>query len=231
MSTDKSQLQSESSASETEAPKAPLRAGLYVDGFNLYHAIADLGDKHLRWLNLWALGELIIPSKTEVLSRVVYCSAYYPGDSNRKWRHQMYLKALAAAGVTCELGHFVAEPVKCGSCKAESSKFTEKEGDLNVALNLINDAHCGLIDHAYLLTADSDQAATARMFRSQFKDKKFTMVSPPGRNFSADIGKYATGRHAIGRTHLERCLFGPRVISPDGKHGHRPREWAPPGEV
>lgn len=36
-----------------------MRGAIYVDGFNLYHAISDLGMPHLKWLDLWRLGSLI----------------------------------------------------------------------------------------------------------------------------------------------------------------------------
>jgi hypothetical protein len=51
----------QASAVEGRAPEtaeAPLsfrkqsRASFYVDGFNLYHAIDDLGDNTLKWLNV-----------------------------------------------------------------------------------------------------------------------------------------------------------------------------------
>ncbi len=232
MAVAKSQLTGDgSSVVAPAAATSPLRVGLYVDGFNLYHALEALGEKHLRWLDLMALAQLISPSLSSVVTRVVYCSAFYPGDSNRKWRHQMYLNALRARGVACELGHFVTEPIDCGNCGVSDAKFTEKEGDLNVALHLLNDAHNDLIDHAYLLTADSDQAATARLFRAQFPNKKLITVSPPGRNFSNEIAKHAHGRVALNRAHIEGCLLPAVVMSADGKHGRRPKEWAPPGEL
>jgi hypothetical protein len=59
------------------------RAALYVDGFNLYHAIDDLQLDYLKWLNLWKLGELLIPSMSETLAKVVYCTAICSDDPKR----------------------------------------------------------------------------------------------------------------------------------------------------
>jgi hypothetical protein len=33
------------------------RVRVYIDAFNMYHAIVALGDHKLKWLNLWKLSE------------------------------------------------------------------------------------------------------------------------------------------------------------------------------
>ena len=53
------------------------RVFVYVDGFNLYHAIDDLNQDHLKWVNLWALSEkLIAQDGREQLVVVKYFSAF-----------------------------------------------------------------------------------------------------------------------------------------------------------
>lgn len=203
------------------------RAALYVDGFNLYHSIKDLNEPFLKWCNLWALGELIIPKNSQVLVRVVFCTAYYPGDQKKRWRHDQYRNALEVAGVECVFGHYIMEPKQCGNCGDTWEKPSEKETDINVALTLMNDAWQDKYDVAYLLTADSDQAATARAFSEAFPQRKLITVAPPDRNFSASIVKYAHGKIALTKDHLERCLFPPLVFK-DGKMGRRPKEYEPP---
>ena len=37
----------------------PKRVAVYVDGFNLYHAIDELRDNQLKWLDLWQLPIMI----------------------------------------------------------------------------------------------------------------------------------------------------------------------------
>lgn len=204
------------------------RAALYVDGFNIYHAIDALARPHLKWLNLKRVGELIIPQRTQRLDRVVYCTAWYPGDQQKRWRHQQYLNALAAVGVECQFGHYVHEDMSCKNCSHVWRKPTEKETDINLAVSLINDAWLDIYDHAYLITADSDQAATARLFQKQFPNKKRTTVAPPGRNFSVHILNFAHGKITLTEEILERCLFESVVINPAGNGGHRPKEYEPP---
>ena len=59
---------------------APLadrqRVVCFIDGFNLYHSIDDLGDDHLKWVDLWALSEVFIKKTSQRLENVYYFSAY-----------------------------------------------------------------------------------------------------------------------------------------------------------
>jgi len=98
-----------------------------------------------------------------------------------------------------------------------------------VALSLITDAQDDVFDRAYLVTADSDQAATARFFRDRFPDKRLITVAPPGRNFSVDIARHTGGnRLAITKDHLDWTVFPAIVMSGTKVSGRRPREYDPP---
>lgn len=204
------------------------RAALYVDGFNLYHAINDLEEPFLKWCNLWQLGEILIPSKSERLVRVVFCTAYYPGDHGRRVRHERFVKALEAVGVLVVLGHFVHEDANCRRCGHIWKKPTEKETDINLALSLYDDAVRDEYDHGYFLTADSDQAATLKLLHKRFPEKKVTSVSPPGRSHSQHILAHSHAKIALSKEHLERSLFEKAVITPGHNPVVRPHEYDPP---
>jgi hypothetical protein len=204
------------------------KSAMYVDGFNLYHSINDLNKPYLKWVNLKKLAQIISPSATEEIVRVVFCTAPYPGDDQKLWRHSQYVNALIAAGVACVKGHFVHEDDHCKNCRVTARKLTEKETDINLALSLINDAWLGIYEKAYLLSGDSDQAATAKLFNKQFPAKELISVSTPGRNFSLHILNYAHGKIKINEDHLERALFPRVVFNPNGRSAQRPREYDPP---
>jgi uncharacterized LabA/DUF88 family protein len=201
---------------------------LYIDGFNLYHAVNDLGEPHLKWFDPVKLGTMIIPKQTQTLVKTVYCTAYYPGDQQKKWRHEQYINALAVVGVTTVFGHYIRVPRECESCSDTWQEPNEKETDINLALSIFNDARTDVFDVAYLVTADSDQAATAQFLREHFPKKRLVSVAPPGRNFSTHILANATGKIALTKAHIERCLF-PAIVFKEGMSaGRRPREYQPP---
>ncbi|WP_240910417.1 NYN domain-containing protein [Pontivivens nitratireducens] len=198
---------------------------MYIDGFNLYHAVDDLGEPHLKWADYWKLGEIIIPSQTEQLVKVCYCTAYYP-DDQKKWRHQQFVNAMKIKGVDVQLGHYVHEDASCRSCGSSWKKPTEKAGDINVAIHLLSDAFLDKVDHIYLITQDSDQSATAKLFKEKFPEKKFTTVAPPNRKPSSHIAKYADAKIKLTLEHIEKCVM-PEILI--GKPpARRPKEYSPP---
>lgn len=215
-------------APNSQEDTAPKNAALYIDGFNLYHAVDDLNKPFLKWINLWRLGSIILPQHSQKLVKVVFCTAFYPGHAKKKWRHEQFNGAQSVYGVGVQLGHYVYEDMDCRECESSWKKPTEKGGDINVAIHLIKDGMSNVYDHAYLLSSDSDQAATARMFRQTFGDKTLTTIAPPGRNFSTHIAKFAHSRIALSEDHIEKCVMPPVVFRQGVGSYRRPREYDPP---
>lgn len=207
------------------------RAAFFIDGFNLYHAIHNLEKPHLKWLNLWSLSRILIPQHSEVLVRVVFCSAYPTHKPEKMVRHRTYISALQASGAECLMGNFKKKPARpCEGCGRTRRSYEEKEGDVNLAVHLIDGAHLNEFEHAYLVTSDSDFAAAVRLFRSRFPDKKITTVAPPGRRHAGAIKAHTTGALVIKESQIAACLFPEKVRNETGAAAAvRPEEYAPPG--
>jgi hypothetical protein len=206
----------------------PIRAAFYIDGFNAYHALDGLNKPHLKWLDWVALATLVIPSKSESLVRTVICTAIKSNDALKQARHRRYIAALESKGAHCLRGHFADDPRKCRDCGNEWAAPVEKQGDVNLAISIINDAHRGVFDHCYLVTADGDQAATARMLKSDFPAKQLTSVILPGQRHNKFILSYGAKPMTLNEAHLERSLF-PKLIQ-GAQAILRPTEYDPPGE-
>lgn len=203
------------------------RAAFYIDGFNLYHAIAEYEKEYLKWSNYWRLAELVC-AKDDQLVKVVLCTAYYP-DFKKKIRHELCVNANMNAGVDVILGHYIGEDMDCKDCGREWVKPTEKQGDINVALALFHDAHADVYDHAYLVSADSDQAATARRFAAHFPAKRLYSVSPPGRQHSKHILQHTPHKATLTEDHLDLAVFPKVVPGNNGRKAYaRPFEYDPP---
>jgi NYN domain len=216
----------------SEASQA-LRAALYVDGFNLYHAIDDLGQPHLKWLNLADLGNRIIPRERERLVKVRWFTAVQPraaADKNR--RHREYITALKYYNVAVHRGHFIFDTVDCHNCSHQWVKPQEKETDVGVALHLFDDAYQNVFDVAYLLTADSDQGATARIMKGRFPEKRLVSVVPPGMEPSNSILTHTPHKLKLTVEFLEDCLLPPHAFTGPANNQsvafRRPPEYAPP---
>jgi NYN domain len=206
-------------AAESQSISTPVRAALYVDGFNLYHPIHEIGEPHLKWACLWRLGELICKRHSAKLVKVVFCTAVPDEPADKRERHNRFNAAQRANGVTVIKGHHVYEPDK--------QKMSEKQSDINVALSLILDGVDDVYDIAILLTADSDQAATARTFKERFPDKKLLAVAPPNKIVPNKVRPYAFAAFSLSKQNIDDCVMREIVV---GKTGPitRPVEYAPP---
>lgn len=203
------------------------RAAFYIDGFNLYHSLAELGQPHLKWVNYWRLAELAM-ERSDHLVKVVVCTAYHP-DFRKRVRHERHLAALRNVGVVVKEGHYVHDDMDCRQCLHTWKKPTEKEGDINVAISVIDDAHADVFDHAYLVSTDSDQAATARLFASRFPHKRLYSVAPPKRAHSFHILGHTRHKVSITESMVDLAVFeGVVAAPPGGRAVIRPREYDPP---
>src|SRR6476620_1001790 len=99
-----------------------------------------------KWLDLHALSHRIIRPKTEVIRLIYYFSAYADWLPGPMRRHEEYVKALTALGVTCILGHFKKKSRSCHSCGATWIAHEEKETDVSIGITLLNDAYKGLYE-------------------------------------------------------------------------------------
>lgn len=198
----------------------PVRAAIYIDGFNLYHRIHDSGQRHLKWLDLHRLGRLICSKHTTSLVKVGFFTAVPDAPPDVMARHNTYNTALRAVGVDIVDGHHVVDP--------DSGKRTEKQSDINLALHLIRDAHDGVYDCAYILSSDSDQAATARMLKDWFPEKYLVGVSPPSNKVPDKLKTYADAHFELAMIDLERCVFDDPLIGRSGKPIPRPLAYNPP---
>lgn len=125
-----------------------------------------------------------------------------------------------AKGVTVIKGHHVIDP--------DTGTRSEKQSDINVALSLILDAHDEIYDHAYLVSADSDQAATARVFRERFPDLKLCSVAPPNRPVSEKVASYADDHFVLNKLEIETCVMPGYVPGKTGNLIRRPDNYKPP---
>lgn len=197
--------------------KTVVRAAFYIDGFNLYHPIKEMGTPHLKWLNLWRLGEIICEPHGATLETVVFCTAVPGHLPDVRDRHNTFNAAQRAHGVKIVPGHHVHD----------GEKWNEKQSDINVALHLMLDAVDDKYDLAILLSADSDQAATAKMFCERFPNKKLLGVAPPNKVVPTKVQPHCFQHFSLSIATLERCVM-PETIG--GLKGliRRPNQYAPP---
>lgn len=204
------------------------RVTVYVDGFNLYYGLRSKGWHRYQWLDLVQLAHLLL-KPDQVLQQVHYftsrirASAHNMADVRGQ---NLYLDALATrAHLSCHFGHYLEKPRQCRSCGARWMDYEEKMTDVNIAVQLLSDAHADRFDTALLISADSDLTAPLRQLRSHFADKRLIAVFPPNRR-SFELGQAAHGSFTLGEANLRRAQLPDTLVRSDGFALQRPLAWA-----
>jgi uncharacterized LabA/DUF88 family protein len=217
------------------------RVAVFVDGFNLYHAIDDLDidpitarhrhSKHfLKWLDIVALSKALIHPKRDELVSAHYFSAFAGWiKEDAKDRHRSYVAALKSTGVVPVMGTFKRKPRTCPSCKHKWDGHEEKESDVNLAIHLVKLSHEDAFDKAIIFTADTDLAPAIRTVRATFPQKDVRIAIPEMRlNRSNALESAASGRIRITESHFARNLFPEKITLADGGEIIRPKKYTPP---
>lgn len=159
-----------------------IRVKVYIDGFNLYHAIDELGKKkaHLKWLNLQGLSKALLKDSEE-LQGVEYFSALKKTNIDRLKRHEQYIEALKYHDVTIHMGKFKKKKHHCKECKKQYTGWEEKETDVHIAVKIVEDAFTDQFDKAIIISADTDLMPPVNSVNSFFPEKDVVVIAPPKR--------------------------------------------------
>jgi uncharacterized LabA/DUF88 family protein len=201
----------------------PARTIVYIDGFNLYHALDDLGEPHLKWVNLWALAEKLLVGDQQLVA-VKYFTAYATWRPASYRRHQRYVRALESCGVTPVIGRFKAKLVRChAKCRRNYLTHEEKETDVNIGVHLMADALTDRLDRALVVSADTDLNSAVALTRIEAAGKRIDLVAPPGRK-----GRNSLALFEITKGKVRSSLLPAQIQHADGKIVNRPPDYDPP---
>ncbi len=209
-----------------------MRVVCFIDGFNMYHALARLGDEKYKWVDLRKLSEQFI-SEGEQLTDVYYFTAYCEWNKEKKTRHKLYVQALETKRVKTILGAFKVVTrkfskqsmpiIKC-SIPKWLRKFwlpkriifqthEEKEMDVNIALKIVELAVSNQYDKAIIISGDSDLVPAITTVRRMYPTKKFKCVLPPnGRG--KKMCQTCDEKSQISRHHLDQAIMDSIIITP-----------------
>lgn len=176
------------------------KVNVYIDWFNFYYALKNkLHDensqwrKEYQWCNFRQLFSEFL-KENEVLNTVYFFSAY------RTWNdgvtHKIYVEALMKYNIRPILGnyqsktnaykqnkHKIVNMIYNGDEKEQENcqkslkelvykTFEEKETDVKIALQVLEDAFLNNFDHAYIVSWDSDITPALYSIKRLVKEKR-----------------------------------------------------------
>jgi uncharacterized LabA/DUF88 family protein len=217
-----------------------MKTIVYVDGFNLYYRA--LKGTTYKWLNLYALCEAVLPKNCDIVE-INFYTARISGriDLTSPRDQQIYLKALETIPVlkqhfgnfqVTDKTMFLSQPLvfkpPYTTPPAPLPKFAkvvkseEKGSDVNLGAHLVRDALMNKMEHAVVITNDTDLCEPLRI---AVEDAKIilTLMTPVSKP-TEKLKKIATHvRHIDG--YLGVAQFPNPVVDRNGKALHKPIGW------
>jgi uncharacterized LabA/DUF88 family protein len=205
------------------------RTIVYVDGFNFYYG-AVRGTPY-KWLNIEKCFLRLRPN--DDIRQIWYFTALV--DGAKGLRQQAYLRALATTPlIQVILGKFKLKQVKCGviNCRYPGSRIfdmpEEKRTDVNIGLQMLDDAHHDRADQLIIVSGDSDLVPALEMVKAQWPAKRLVVYVPsrhPLRGAAVELRNAADKHKTFPQAILKSCQF-PAEFS-DGRGGviKKPTEW------
>lgn len=211
------------------------RTKVYVDGFNLYHALKERNWRQYYWLDVVKFAERLAGGRR--LCKTEYFTARIKGRHSsdsaqmaaereaKRLRQQAYLQALETLKwLEITYGHYRVNPAKCRSCKARYGRPEEKMTDVNIATKLLVDAFTDRIDEAIIVSADSDLVPAIRAVREHFPQRSVIVAFPPGR-YTSQLDSASSEIREVRESNLRDCQLNGEIVRPNGFVLRRPPEW------
>jgi hypothetical protein len=217
-------------AAERESPyweKLMQRVITYVDGFNLYFGLKEMGWRRYYWLNVEHLARSLLVSAQQLVGTKYFTSlvSATPSDPDKNRRQVAFLDVLKTLpDFEIFYGHYLHNSQRCRKCGATWVVPDEKMTDVNIAVELMVDAFQDRFDTALVVSADSDLTAPIEAVRRLFPQKRVVVFFPPGRS-SKRLKQAANASFQIWRNVVAQSQLPDPVTTPKGIVIHRPQKW------
>ncbi|ANV98345.1 hypothetical protein BBW65_05810 [Helicobacter enhydrae] len=203
-----------------------MRVNAYIDGFNLYYAIKQLKTPLFKWIDLKKLCENYLKDSDQLIDVYLFTALvkYNPANPQQTKRQKIYLKAQQSRGIKIILGRFKSKYPFCKNCNTTYHSYEEKESDINIAIQLIEDAYENRFDKAFVITADTDLSSTLSRVRMLFPQKNIILLVPPLKLKEARDLTSCNRWIEIKKSHIKKSLL-PENIYFNGEKICIPQEW------
>jgi uncharacterized LabA/DUF88 family protein len=193
----------------------------FIDGFNIYHAIANPQYQKYKWLDFKKFANHFI-NKFEKIEDVYYFTALTPWNKEKVKRHNIYIKAQETVGVKTVYGKFKKKSKKCRICRQVYETYEEKQTDVNIAIYLFKLAIEDKYDKAYIVSGDSDLIPSILAIKESFPNKEIGVIIPI-RGKAAELKSVCDFYIQMKEKHLKMNQFPDEIILPDKSCISRPQ--------
>ena len=169
-----------------EKSAVPKRVRVYLDGFNFYYQYSHSLKYDFKWVDPWTLTEERLRETLDdfrLEQLTIYTARPVDGDSRQ--RQRAYLDTLENAyegRVRTVRGRHRGDPPR------------EKQTDVNLAVDIVDDAHTKAYDVGVLVSGDTDFVGALK--KAKLRGYRMILITPHARNMelSDEVAKADTLR-------------------------------------
>lgn len=200
------------------------KAIFFIDGFNLYHAIAcrPLLSPY-KWLDMRGLASAFTRTD-EIIREIYYFSALAYWRPHSAARHRLLINVYRDLGLKIVLGKFIEKPRRCSNCGYSWITHEEKRTDVNIGVKMLDLAYKNAFDVAFLVTGDGDLVPAIQHIRADFPQKEVKLVVPYGRS-AKELTKYCNFKIRMKLDHISRNRLPDTYKTHDGLEISCPDKW------
>lgn len=207
-----------------------MRTIAYIDGFNLFYG--SLKGRTNKWLDLCAYFDRVLPAPCAVVEVKYYTArvSALPHNVDAPKRQDVYIRALreqSKGRIVVVEGNFAIKSVSAPlaadpATKVRILKTEEKGSDVNLAVDLVNDAWLDAYDCAAVVSNDADLASAMRIVKQQ-RRKHVILLTPgaPSRKPLHVLSKWSHRQIGITEADLASC----QLPNPMASGLSKPADW------
>lgn len=199
---------------------------MYVDGFNFYYGLKNKPWKKYYWLDTIKFFESMLRDNQELIE-VHYFSARPIGDEQAYNNQDLFFSANKMnRKFKLTLGKYLKKKITCRKCQNIINTYEEKETDVRIATQMINDVYLERCDITIIVSADSDMVPAVELMRQISPQHKIFVYFPPT-NHSFNLKSCCD--YSLNLAYYERkfrlSLLPDEIALPNGYTLHRPENW------
>ncbi|MBE9191949.1 NYN domain-containing protein [Gloeocapsopsis crepidinum LEGE 06123] len=205
------------------------RSVVYIDGFNFYYGAVK--DTPYKWLNLQKYFEIL--RQDDDIQKIWYFTAKVSG--NQLERQETYFDALATLPIIeIVFGLYKLKELRCRikECRYQGNKAykvpEEKGTDVNIALQMLDDAYQNACDRMILVSGDSDLVPAVKLVKKRHPEIQITVYIPashPKRGAATELRNVADKHKTLPTALLPKAQFPQSLTGTSGKTIYKPSSW------
>ena len=204
------------------------RSIVYIDGFNFYYGV--MKNSNDKWLNLEHYFQLL--RQDDDIQKIYYFTARVSG--NAQARQDIYFQALQTLNlVQIIYGLYKSRQRKCrvSSCtnpQKSYSDYEEKRTDVNIALQMLDDAYQNNCDRMIVVSGDSDLVPAVELVKQRFPEIQITVYIPsrhPRRGAATELRNAADKNKTLPTALFKNTQFPNSLINNSGQTINKPSSW------